>query len=241
MADRSHNESVDTGSSQALETTQGRVAASDRRLLRLAYDLHDGPLQELVLFAEDLRLAAGQIEALVPEADRERVRGRFQDLEARLESLEEALREIAQGGRSASSVAHEPIEESVRAELVALDGSGMAMDFSSEGDFDDLTDSQKIALLRVVQEGLTNVRKHSGASSVVVVLSGTPEAIELTIRDDGRGFDVGALGRDRLGLAGVSERVRMLGGDIEIESSPQKGATVRARVPRWRPPSNDES
>lgn len=232
---------MDTDAPQALETKQGRVAATDRRLLRLAYDLHDGPLQELVLLAEDLRLAAGQIEGLVPEVDRARVRGRFQDLEARLVSLEEGLREIAQGGRSASSVAHEPIDESVRAELAALEGSGIAVDFSSEGDFDDLTDSQKIALLRVVQEGLTNVRKHSGASSVFVALRGTPEATELTIRDDGRGFDVGSLGRDRLGLAGVSERVRILGGDVEIESLPQRGATVWARVPRWRPPSNDES
>src|SRR5947208_1869239 len=83
----------------------------------------------------------------------------------------------------------------------------LAVDCSAEGDFDELTDSQKIALLRVVHEGLANVRKHSGASSVSVVLREMPEATELTIRDDGRGFDVDRLGRDRLGLAGVTERV----------------------------------
>ena len=226
---------------QAFETDQSPGAASDRRLLRLAYDLHDGPLQELVVLAEEVRLAALQIDGVVPEADRARVRGRFQDIGARLEALEESLREIAHGGRSASSVAREPLEETVRAELAALEETGIAVDFSAEGDFDELTDSQKIALLRVVHEGVTNVRKHSGASSVSVVLRGTPGATELTIHDDGRGFDVRTLGQNRLGLAGVSERIRMLGGQVEIESSSKKGATLRARLPQWPPPTTEEN
>ncbi len=231
---------VDPDADQALLIEQSPAAASERRLLRLSYDLHDGPLQELVLLAEDLRLAARQIDGVVPEADRARVRGRFQDIEARLVSLEESLREIAHGGRTASSVAQEPLEETVRAELTALEETGIAVNFSSEGDFDELTDSQKIALLRVVQEGITNVRKHSGANSVSVVLRGTPEATELTIRDDGRGFDVRTLGQDRLGLAGVLDRVKLLGGDVKIESTPEKGATVWVRLPEWRPLSTDD-
>ena len=224
-----------------LEPELSPGAASERRLLRLAFDLHDGPLQELVVLAEDLRLAARQIDGVVPEADRARVRGRFQDIEARLGALEESLREIAHGGRLASSVAQEPLEETVRAELALVEKTGIEVDFSSEGDFEQLTDSQKIALLRVVQEGLTNVRKHSGASSISVLLRGTPEATELTIRDDGRGFDVDALGRDRLGLAGMGERVRMLGGEVEIVSIPEKGATLFVRLPQWRPPPTNEN
>ena len=232
---------VNPDANQALETEPNPLAASERRLLRLAYDLHDGPLQDIVVLAEELRLAARQIDGVVPEVDRARVRGRFQDLEARLGTLEEPLREIAHGGRSAASVAREPIEESIRAALAALEETGCAVDFHSEGEFDELTDSQKIALLRVVQEGVSNVRKHSGASSVSVVLRETPEATELTITDDGRGFDVPTLGRDRLGLAGVSERVRMLGGDVKIESTPERGATLWARLPQWRPPQTDEN
>jgi signal transduction histidine kinase len=224
-----------------LELELSPAAASERRLMRLAFDLHDGPLQELVVLAEDLRLAARQIDGVVPEADRARVRGRFQDIEARLAALEESLREIAHGGRLASSVAQEPLEETVRAELAMFDKTGIEVDFSSEGNFEQLSDSQKIALLRVLQEALTNVRKHSGASSISVVLKGTPEATELTIRDDGRGFDVEALGRDRLGLAGMGERVRMLGGEVEIVSIPQKGATLFARLPQWRPPPTNEN
>jgi signal transduction histidine kinase len=220
------------------------LVAAERRLARLAYDLHDGPLQEIVALAEDLRLAASQIDGVVPEADRARVRGRFQDIEARLLALEEALREIAHGSQSASVLAREPLEETIRLELGALEESGIAVQFEADGDFDQLTDSQKIALRRVVQEGLSNVRKHSGASSVSVVLRETPDATELTIRDNGRGFDVAALGHDRLGLAGVADRVRMLGGDVKVDSSSdmgaKKGATLWVRLPQWRP-STDET
>src|SRR4029079_1429318 len=103
-------------------------------------------MQELVLLAEEVRLAALQIEGVVPEADRARVRGRFQDIDARLGALEESLREIAHGGRSASSVAQEPLEEAVRVELAKLEETGIAVEYSFEGDLDELTDSQKIAL-----------------------------------------------------------------------------------------------
>jgi two-component system, NarL family, sensor kinase len=224
-----------------LETELAPVVDIDRRLRRLAYDLHDGPLQELVALAEEVRLAALQIDDVVPGAQRTLVRGRFQDIEARLGALEEALREIANGGRVASSVQHDRLEERVRAELEAFEETGIAVEFYSEGDFDELTDSQKIALLRVVQEGLTNVQKHSGASSVSVVLQGTPEAVELTISDDGRGFDERALGRGRLGLAGVGDRVRMLGGEVEIDSTTNQGVTLWARLRRWRPAETEEN
>jgi len=217
-------------------------AAAERRLARLAYDLHDGPLQELVFIAQELRLAADQIAGVVPEEYRDRVRGRFQDIESRLATLEESLREIAQGGRSASSVAREPIEETIRAELAAVEAKGIAAEFDTEGEFDELSDSQKIVLLRVVQEGLTNVWKHSGARSVAVTLRRTPDGTtELTIRDDGRGFDAASVGRDRIGLAGVLDRVNLLGGEANVESSPNNGATLRARLPQWQPPQDAEN
>jgi signal transduction histidine kinase len=72
------------------------------------------------------------------------------------------------------------------------------------------------------------------------VLRETANGTELTISDDGRGFDVGTLGRDRLGLAGVLDRVKLLGGDVEIESSSGKGATLSVRLPEWRPSPTDE-
>jgi signal transduction histidine kinase len=90
-------------------------------------------------------------------------------------------------------------------------------------------------LFRVVQEAISNVRKHSEAEQVAVVLRSRRTFVEVTVTDDGCGFRLQQLDTDRLGLAGISERVRLLGGAVEIETSPGAGTTVRATLPQWRP------
>lgn len=211
------------------------AAAGERLLARLGCDLHDGPLQEIVALAEELRLASTQIGSLVHEEDRGRVAGRFDDLHARLGSLDETLRQIARATRSAAPAAW-PVEEALASELEALErASGTATELEIEGDVSELTDSQKIVLFRVVQEAASNIRKHSGARRASVALRGTRRYLDLTVTDDGCGFDLQDRARDRLGLAGISERVRLLGGVVEIESRPGAGTTLRATLPRWRP------
>ncbi len=218
-----------------LEKERETVGPGERHLVRLGFDLHDGPLQEVVLLAEELRLAAAQIETVIADEDKRRVRGRFDDLHARLASLDEGLRDIARATSSTSSVTRS-VEEALESELLALQ---LAIPIETElyvrGDLAELTDSQKIVLFRIVQEALSNVRKHSGASSVSVVLDSKPRFLDLTISDDGCGFDSQKLAGDRLGLAGIAERVRLLGGVVEVVSGPGEGASVRATLPQWRP------
>jgi signal transduction histidine kinase len=211
------------------------VAAGERRLLRLGFDLHDGPLQEIVALAEELRAASTQISAVVPDDFRLRVRGRFNDVHARLGALDESLRQVAHSIRSTTAVAR-PVADAVEFELQALEGAtGIEADLQVEGDLRGLSDSQRIVLFRVVQEALSNVRKHSEAESVSVVLRSRRTFVEVTITDNGCGFDPRLLDRHRLGLAGISERVRLLGGAVDLETTPDVGTTVRATLPRWRP------
>jgi len=211
------------------------VAAGERRLLRLGFDLHDGPLQEIVALAEELRTASTQIAAVVPDDFRQRVRGRFNDVHARLGALDESLRQIAHSIRSTTAVAR-PVADAVEGELRALESStGIEADLQVEGDLSSLSDSQKIVLFRVVQEALSNVRKHSEARQVSVALRSRRTFVDLIVTDDGCGFSPGQLDTGRLGLAGISERVRLLGGAGEIETSPGAGTTVRATLPQWRP------
>ena len=211
------------------------AAAGERRLMRLGFDLHDGPLQEIVALADELRAASTQISAVVPEDFRQRVRGRFNDVHARLGALDESLRQIAHSVRSTTAVAR-PVADAVEAELVALERStGIEGELEAEGDLAGLSDSQKIVLFRVVQEALSNVRKHSGAGRVSVVLRSRRTFVYLTVTDDGCGFDPRGLDASRLGLAGISERVRLLGGAVEIETTPGAGTTVRTTLPQWKP------
>lgn len=94
--------------------------------------------------------------------------------------------------------------------------------------------SQEIALclFRIVQEGLNNVVKHSGAQTAEVTLTGAKDSVLLTIADAGRGFDeVAATANGGLGLASMRERMHLVGGDLTFHSQPGRGAMIVARVP----------
>ena len=211
------------------------VAAGERRLLRLGFDLHDGPLQEIVALADEIRAASTQISAVVPDDFRQRVHGRFNDVHARLGALDDSLREIAHSIRSTTAVAR-PVADAVDSELRALEkATGIEVQLRVEGCLNDLSDSQKIVLFRVVQEALSNVRKHSGADKVSVGLRSKRTFVEVNVTDNGCGFDPRELDTERLGLAGISERVRLLGGAVQLETALDVGTTVRATLPQWRP------
>ena len=89
---------------------------------------------------------------------------------------------------------------------------------------------EEVVLLRVCQEALANVRRHSGASSAEVVLSYRDDGVRLEVTDDGTGFDPGLVS-DGFGLRGMRARVREIGGDLVVLSAPGGGTTVKAEVP----------
>jgi signal transduction histidine kinase len=205
-------------------------AASSRRLARLALDLHDGPLQDLAALASDLKLLRGQTATAPPEI----VRGRIDDALAMLASVESDVRELARSLES-KRVAEGPFVELVMTEAGEAEAEGIRSDVSILGDARLCTASQRIALYRVVQESLANVRRHSGASQVSVRVLLGAETLVAEIVDDGRGFDVEGSGDTSMGLAGMHERVDLLGGALSVTSRAGGPTTVRATIPRWMP------
>ena len=93
-----------------------------------------------------------------------------------------------------------------------------------------LSGEASVELLRILQEALTNVRRHSAARSVEVRLWTDDEAILLEVADDGRGFAPGSASAG-IGLSAMRERVEELGGEIEVKSRPGEGTEVTVRVP----------
>lgn len=94
-----------------------------------------------------------------------------------------------------------------------------------------------MTVFRVVQEALTNVRKHtSSATRVTVALFYEDWGVDLLVEDDGPGFHVPGSGpmaeSGHLGLIGMTERAQLFGGTLEVESQPGQGTTVRLRLPR---------
>jgi PAS domain S-box-containing protein len=117
-------------------------------------------------------------------------------------------------------------------------------DFVAELDLDDalprLPPAQETMCFRVVQEALTNVARHAQASQVWIAIRGAGDKIGLSVRDDGVGFDVAAA-RQRavrgasLGLLGIEERVRLVGGSLEIRSAAGEGAEICVEFPLTAP------
>lgn len=219
------------------------AAASERLLVRLGLDLHDGPLQQVYVLAQDVRLLRDQLVSLVASEHREPVVGRFADLESQLAELHQDLRDLAHS-LEPRSLLEQPLPDAVGRELAALSRrTGIATSLTLEGSFDTLTASQRIALLRVLQEALSNVRQHSGSRRVEVTLHhDEADGVRLAIRDNGHGFDPAAVtpaenGSSGLGLAGMRERVRLLGGGLEIDSAAGGPTVVTATLPRWLPPA----
>ena len=87
------------------------------------------------------------------------------------------------------------------------------------------------AIYRIVQEALTNVVKHASATRVDIVVVSTERVVRAVVEDDGAGFAVGQVREHALGLVGMRERAQLLGGRVQVESSPGRGTTVLVELP----------
>ncbi|MEV6413088.1 sensor histidine kinase [Kribbella sp. NPDC051718] len=117
--------------------------------------------------------------------------------------------------------------------LEGLAEQGIPVELEISGDPAGLSDGLQLTIYRLAQEALTNVAKHSGAKTARLLVDVGANAVTIEIGDDGSGFDVAAASvGNRHGLAGMTERVRIHHGTLEITSSPGDGTTIRATLPR---------
>jgi signal transduction histidine kinase len=227
------------------------AAASERRLARLGFDLHDGPIQDLLVIAADLRDLRRRLkERLVATGALEEWDAH---LLARLNEVEDDIREVDRDLRGLAhsleppSLQNRRFEELAERELATFaDRTEIELTWEPVGDFAVLTPSQRIALLLALRETLANVREHSGASRVDVRLTAERDSISLEIVDDGRGFEVEqvltrAAHNGRLGLLGMSERISLLGGRFAVESRVGGPTRTALTVPMMRAVSATEA
>src|ERR671911_400236 len=203
------------------EEILSEIRRAERR--RIARDLHDIVLQDLSGALQSLRLThlqAGKSEISL-------------DFEEELGALGRA----SSGLRSAIyDLRHEkerPFLESVESLVELNQQTPHEREIRlvvEEGFPVSLPGKESVELLRILQEALANVRRHSGARNVEVGLRTDDESILIEVADDGQGFDPGSA-RAGMGLVGMRERVEGLGGKIEVRSRPGEGTKVTVRVP----------
>ncbi len=210
------------------------LATSKRELQRIVLDMHDGPVQDIFAALSQLQVLERAVAG--DPASQQRVQQATGLLERALGEIRNfigafrppgferrALGEIVEG----LAVQHETLTDQV-------------VELELPPDLGDCALPTKIAIYRILQEALANGHRHSGASRQRLRVARRENAIELTVTDDGRGFDpervlareedVGVEG-GHFGLRGIQDRVEMLGGTLTIDSAPGRGAALSVVLP----------
>ncbi|MEL4358830.1 MULTISPECIES: sensor histidine kinase [unclassified Luteococcus] len=227
---------LERGYSQ-LVTLQDRALAAERHSAvleereRIAREMHDSLAQ--VLSVAHLKLRSLECD---PElAGLPQVRGELGELADLCQESCRDVREAILGLREAGRADRGFIEGIERFLSSWSRSSGIPAELSLElaDDAPTIPSSHELQLSRVVQEALTNVRKHSGASHARVLLRADGGHTRVEVRDDGRGFDPSLPGRqDSYGLHTMRERVEDLGGRFSVASAPGEGTRVVVDLPR---------
>ena len=219
------------------------VESSERKLTRLGFDLHDGPIQDVAVLAQDLRLFRDQLELVVgPLTKHEHVRGRIEDLDAQVAALDGELRRLSGEVQAASVLLNRPFPAALRERVRAFTArTGIRPRVTLTGVASLLSASQQIALLNIIQEALSNVREHAHATKVAISVAVDRRGAQAKVIDDGRGFELEATmmraaREGRMGLLGMNERVRLLGGRCSIESRPGGPTIVSVALDPWLHP-----
>ena len=221
VSDRKHAEEAILGIGRKL------IEAHEQERTRIGRDLHDDIVQRLVLLAIEL----GGVQQDVPESASE--------LRTRIGTLQNEATQITNDVQLLSHELH-----SSKLDYLGIVGATknfckefgerqkVEIDFQSHDLPTGLPRELSLSLFRVLQEALRNATKHSGIKRFEVRLWGSTGEIHLNVSDLGAGFDTEtAMKSTGLGLTSMQERVRLVGGELSINSQPKGGTTIHARVP----------
>jgi signal transduction histidine kinase len=210
----------------ALSKTAGEVATLVERR-RIMQDVHDGLLQSLA--TQILRLETCRRHLLKsPEALDRELRSIEDDTRNSMKVIREFLR-----GKEAHALLPGMLLETLREDLRFLrDGLGLAIILDTEPESLELPAPMEQDLYYLVREGLMNIARHSHAAHVDITLRQSAAEIRGWLTDDGVGFDQVEAGNNHgLGLPSMKERIKRLGGELEIQSSPGKGTKISFTLP----------
>lgn len=220
-----------------LERQQAVQLAFSRQVLkrlederrRIAVNLHDSLGQILLLIKNHALLA------LQPTPDETGARQRLNEISTATSQAIEEVREITHGLRP-YQLDRLGLTQAIRTSVQQA-AVNNAISFACRvEDVDGLFDQDtEIHVYRIVQEAVTNVVKHAAATEATVVVKRRPDAVSLSIRDNGRGFEAAQLAAQPhelgYGLTGIGERARILGATLELDSRPGGGTSLTVEIP----------
>ncbi len=213
---------------EALTSLSGRlIEAQEEECRRIAREIHDDYNQRLAMLAFDLGDLAENIEDPDAESGQRlhKLWDRVCELSADLHVLSHRLHPATLENLGLVAGAKAFCEE-------FTDQQGIYVDFTNDGVPTCLSEDASLCLFRILQEGLRNVKKHSGADQAEVRLEVAGDKIHLSICDRGRGFDCNVRSsQSGIGLQSMEERLRLLGGNLQIHARPMEGTRIDAWLP----------
>jgi signal transduction histidine kinase len=217
-----------------------RLAVADERA-RIARELHDVVAHSLSVMVVQAGAARRALETAEPGGAiaEERARGALATIEATGRDTLGEMRRVVGALRPTDEEPYQPAPSlgELGRLLASIREAGLPVELVVEGEARPVPRSVDLSAYRVVQEALTNTLKHANAASARVRLDYGRDALEVEVTDDGRGAAARLLETPHrgYGLAGMRERVAMMGGEIVAQPGPSGGFVVRARLPLGRP------
>ncbi len=206
------------------------LASQEEERRRLAYELHDGIAQVATATHQHLQVLASHFPA--------DLLGQREELQRGLELAQRTVREARDLIRGLRPTVLDDfgLARAALVETEALESDGWPVTLEERLGGSRLPAQTETALYRVLQESLSNIRKHAGTARVQVSLQRRGEMVRLLVRDWGRGFSLSDVLADpqrngHIGLEGMQERISLLGGQFSIRTRPGRGTTVLAWVP----------
>jgi signal transduction histidine kinase len=203
------------------------INAEEQERSRVASELHDDFSQRVAILALGLECADEATPSSLPDLHKQ-----LRDLISSTSELGADLHTLSHRLHSSTieSLGLVPALTALCKEFTAQ--QGVAVHLTTDDIPRSVRPEISLCVFRIVQEALRNIKKYSGATQAEVELQMTGNKLEITVRDHGRGFDLGNLGSDPgIGVRSMEERARLLGGRFEIYSQPGDGTTVSASVP----------
>ncbi|MGH7950773.1 MAG: histidine kinase [Limisphaerales bacterium] len=200
---------------------------------RLAQELHDTLEQTMTGVALQLDLVASQFGGKTESA--------FHHLKLARNLMRQSQQDVRQsvwGLRTRAEEHFNLTNALITSGRQITDDTGIRLEIETVGEADGLSEIAEENLLRIGQEAITNVVKHSGANAVKIKLEFNPQKVVLQIKDDGRGFATKTCVGPKdghFGLLGIQERTERLGGQVQITSAPGTGTAVRVEIPIHSP------
>ena len=205
--------------------------AQENERKRVARELHDDTIQSLIALSRRLE-ALSTSEEVLPDTTARRIR----ELQEATGDVIKSVRRFSQDLRPSilDDLGLLPTLEELTSELNRQDG--LQAEFRVLGEERRLSSEVELMLFRIAQEALNNVRKHAQATRSVTVVELSDSAIKMTVEDNGKGFKPPMLSEhlaaaSKLGLIGMHERARLLGGTLVVDSAPGRGTRVIVNVP----------